>query len=108
MLFKIFLQFSLPPPYTKLKLRKILDTRVQHCVWGERRGWTCVNWKTPQKCKSVRRLLSVIVDKRYRAFSHDVLWVILVFQNNETATMLVSQTMKRLPFFGIPNKSCGS
>ena len=107
-LFKIFLQFSLPPPYTKLKLGKILDTRVQHCVWGEGRGWTYVNWKTPQKCKSVPRLLSVIVDKRYRAFSHDVMWVILVFQNNETAAMLVSQTMKRLPFFGIPNKSCGS
>ena len=69
-LFKIFLQFSLPPPYTKLKLGKILDTRVQHCVWGEGRGWTCVNWKTPQKCKSVPRLLSVIVDKRYRAFSN--------------------------------------
>ena len=59
-----------------------------------------MNWKTPQKCKSVPRLLSVIVDKRYRAFSHDVMWVIFVFQNNETAAMLVSQTMKRLPFFG--------
>ena len=56
-----FLQFSLLPPYTTLKLKKILDTRVQHCLWGEGRGWTCVNWKTPQKCKSVPRLLSMIV-----------------------------------------------
>ena len=27
--FEIFLPFSLPPPYTKLKLRKILDTRTR-------------------------------------------------------------------------------
>ena len=61
---EIFLPFSLPPPYTKLKLaKKIVDTRVQHCLWGEGRGWTCVNWKTPQKRKSVPRLLSMIVDK---------------------------------------------
>ena len=60
-LFEIFLQFSLPPPDTKLKLGKILDTRVQHCLWGEGRGWTCVNWKTPQKRKSVPRLLAMIV-----------------------------------------------
>ena len=61
-LFKIFLQFSLSPPYTKLKLgKKILDTRVQHCMWGEGRGLTCVNWKTPQKRKSVPRLFFMIV-----------------------------------------------
>ena len=60
-LFEIFLQFSLPPPYTKLKLGKILDTRVQHCLRGEGRGWTYVNWKTLQKRKSVPRLLSMIV-----------------------------------------------
>ena len=54
-LFENFLQFSLPPPYTKLKLEKILDTRV-HCLRGEGRGWTCVNWQTPQKCKGVPRL----------------------------------------------------
>ena len=63
-LFAIFLQFFPPPPpptYTKLKLGKILDTRVQHCLWGEGRGWTRVNWKTPQKCNSVSKLLSMIV-----------------------------------------------
>ena len=54
-LFENFLQFSLPPPYTKLKFKKIRDTRVQHCLCGEGRGWACVNWKTPQKCKSVPR-----------------------------------------------------
>ena len=59
--FEIFLQFSLPPPYTKLKLGKLLETRVQQCLWGEGRGWTCVNWKTPQKLKRVPRLLSMIV-----------------------------------------------
>ena len=59
--FEIFLQFSLPPPYRKLKLGKILETRVQQCLWGEGRGWTCVNWKTPQKLKRVPRLLSMIV-----------------------------------------------
>ena len=59
--FEIFLQFSLPQPYTTLKLGKILETRVQQCLWGEGRGWTCVNWKTPQKLKRVPRLLSMIV-----------------------------------------------
>ena len=62
-LFRIFLQFSLPPSFTKLKLgKKILDTSVQHCLWGEGKDWTCVNRKTPQKCKSVPRLLSMIVE----------------------------------------------
>ena len=60
-LFEIFLQFSLPHPIQSWNSEKILDTRVQHCLWGEGRGWTCVNWKTPQKCKSVPRLLSMIV-----------------------------------------------
>ena len=50
-----------PPTYTKLKLGKNLDTRVQHCLWDEGRGWTCVNYKTPQERKSVPRLFSMIV-----------------------------------------------
>ena len=36
---------ALPSP-TLLKVeawKKILDARVQHCLWGEGRGWTCVN-----------------------------------------------------------------
>ena len=53
--FRKFLAVLPPPTYTKLKLEKNLDTRVQHCLCGEGRGWTCVNWKTPQKCKSVPR-----------------------------------------------------
>ena len=60
-LFGIVLQFSLPPPYTKLKGKNSEWTRVQHCLWGEGRGWTCVNWNLPQKRKSVPRLLSMIV-----------------------------------------------
>ena len=34
----------------------------------------------------------VFLKKIYRVFSHDVTAAILVYQNNETATMLVSQT----------------
>ena len=40
-----------PHPIKSWISQKILDTRVQHCLWGEGRGWTCVNWKTPQKRK---------------------------------------------------------
>ena len=65
-LFEILLQFSLPPSYTMLNLGKTLNARVQHCLWGEGRGWTCVNWKTPQKRKCVPRLLSMIVWKRWK------------------------------------------
>ena len=43
-LLEIFLQFFLRPPCTKLKLgKKILDTCVQHCSWGEGKGWACLN-----------------------------------------------------------------
>ena len=59
-----FLAVLPSPTLYKVKTRKkILDRRVQHCLCGEGRGWTCVNWKTPQKCKSVPRLLSMIVDR---------------------------------------------
>ena len=51
-----------PHPIQSWNSEKILDTRVQHCLRGEGRGWTCMNWKTPQKRKSVPRLLSMIVD----------------------------------------------
>ena len=68
MLFKIVLQFSLPRPYTKLKPEKIMDTRVQHCLWGEGRGWTCVNLKTPQKRESVPRLLSMTVGSEFKTY----------------------------------------
>ena len=66
-LIAILLQFSLRQSYTKLKRGKILDTRVQHCLWGEGRGWTYVNWKTPQKRKIVPRLLYMIVVLHYTA-----------------------------------------
>ena len=62
-LFEILLQFSLPHLIQSWNAEKILDTRVQHYLWGEGKGWNCVNWKTPQKRKSVPRLLSMIVAK---------------------------------------------
>ena len=37
------------------------DEWVQLCLWCEGRDWASVNRKTPQKCKSVPRLLSTIV-----------------------------------------------
>ena len=53
-IFEIFLQFSPPPqPYTKFKLGKILDSRVQHCLWGEGRGLDLcelANAPETQKC----------------------------------------------------------
>ena len=60
--FRNFLAVLPPPTLYKVETRKkILDTRVQHCLWGEGRGWTCVNWKTPQKRKRVPRLLSMTI-----------------------------------------------
>ena len=60
-LFEIFLRFSLPPPYKKLKLGKNSGyTRPTLFVgWGE--GLDLCDWKTPQKRKSVPRLWSMIV-----------------------------------------------
>ena len=40
-----------PQPIQSWNSETNLDTRVQHCLWGEGRGWTCVNWKMPQKRK---------------------------------------------------------
>ena len=60
--FRKFLAVLPSPTLYQVKTRKnILDTRVQHCLWGEGRGWTCVSWKTPQKRKSVPALLPMIV-----------------------------------------------
>ena len=60
-IFEIFLQFSLPLPYTKLKLRKNFGSMRPTLFVGDGRGPTCVNWKTPQKRTIVPRLLSMIV-----------------------------------------------
>ena len=54
--FRNFLAVFLSPILYKVE---ILDTSVQNSLWGE--GWTSVNWKRPQKCKSVPRLFSMIV-----------------------------------------------
>ena len=59
----LFMQFSLPPPYTNVKLRKNSGymSSTLFVGWGEEMD-PC--WKTPQKCKSAPRLLSMIVWKR--------------------------------------------
>ena len=62
--FRNFIAVLPPPTLYKVETRKkfwIHASNIQHCLWGEGRGWTCVNWKTPQKRKSVPRLLSMIV-----------------------------------------------
>ena len=60
--FRNFLALLPPPPYTKLKLEKNSGYTRPTLFVGKGRGWTCVNWKTPQKRKSVPRRLSMIVD----------------------------------------------
>ena len=60
-IFEISCSSPSPNPMQSWNSEKILDTRVQHCLWGEGRVWTCMTWKTPQKRKSVPRLLSMIV-----------------------------------------------
>ena len=67
--FRNFLAVLPPPTLYKVETqKKILDTRVQHCLWGEGRSWTCVNWKTPQKRESVPRLLSMIVGSEFKTY----------------------------------------
>ena len=52
--FEIFLQFSLPPPYTKLKLgKKILDTGVQHVIFCRRTLHLCNRYPFRLLVKSV-------------------------------------------------------
>ena len=73
-----------PHPIQSWNSEKILDTLVQHCWWGEGRGWTCVNWKTPKKCKCVPRLVSMIVGLTMGSvrFSLYLLLVICVYRSN--------------------------
>ena len=60
-LFEIVLQFSLPTLF-KVETWKKFWIYVSNFVCGLRGGFgSCVNWKTPQKCKSVPRLLSMIL-----------------------------------------------
>ena len=62
-LFENFLQFSLPSPYTKLKLGKNSGYSRPTLFVGRGKGVDLCELETPQKCKSVSRLLSMIVDK---------------------------------------------
>ena len=50
--FRKFLAVLPPSALYKVETRKkTLNTSVQHCLWGEGRGWTCVKWKTPRNAK---------------------------------------------------------
>ena len=57
---KIFLQFSLPTLYKVETRKKILNTRVQHCLWGEGRGWICVSrwWLSEKEVGRKKAILS--------------------------------------------------
>ena len=41
--------------------KKVLETCVQRCLWDEGKGRVWEHWRTPQKFKSISRLLSTIV-----------------------------------------------
>ena len=76
-LFEIVLQFSLPTLF-KVETWKKFWIYVSNFVCGLRGGFgSCVNWKTPQKCKSVPRLLSIILVSNPRLSNHSDLVGIL-------------------------------
>ena len=76
-LFEIVLQFSLPTLF-KVETWKKFWIYVSNFVCGLRGGFgSCVNWKTPQKCKSVPRLLSIILVPNPRLSNHSDLVGIL-------------------------------
>ena len=74
----MFLEFSLPPPYTMLKLGKILDTQGQLCLWSGEWGWACVTWKSPTNAKVSPRLLSLMVET-FKSFLFSILTLKTVF-----------------------------
>ena len=57
-LFQHFLAVRLSPTLYKFETQKEFWLHISN-KWGEVRGWACVNWKMPKKCKSVPRLLSM-------------------------------------------------
>ena len=52
-----FWKIACTPPYTMLKVGKILDICIQRCLWdGERvTAWACVIWKKRNKWKAFPR-----------------------------------------------------
>ena len=61
--FRNFLAVLSPPTLYKVETRKKFWIHASDIVCGVREGgWTCVHWKSPQKRKSVPKLLSMIVD----------------------------------------------
>ena len=81
-----------PPSYSKFKLeKKIVDIRIQLCLWVEGRVWElCELENTPemQKCA--------------KTFSHDFRIVCLVFQIPDCPTILISLGSSRF-CLKIPN-----
>ena len=68
--FEIFLQFSLPPPYTKLKLGKNSGYTRPTLFVGWREGyWTCVNWKSALK-KLIILMVPISYILLYNNFIH--------------------------------------
>ena len=67
--FRNFLVDLPPPTLYEVETRKKCWKHASNIVCGVRGegGLTCVNWKTSQKCKSVPRLLSMIVVLHYTA-----------------------------------------
>ena len=60
--FRNFLADLSPPTLYKVEIRKKFWRNTSNIVCGVRgRFWAWGNWKMPQKCKSVPRLLSIIV-----------------------------------------------
>ena len=68
--------------------------------WGMKntKGWSCHNTTTNSFPQEEQNALGWKINMRnwlkYREYAHDITVAILVSQNNETVTMLVSQTNK--------------
>ena len=70
--------------------RKIFQRFLSYVVLDRCKKFSALTcWHSTER---IRKNELVFCYQQYRAFSHDVTAVILVFQNNETAAMLVYQT----------------
>ena len=89
-------------PYTKLQLRKkILETYVQRCLWGEGRDRVCVSWKTPQKFKSISRLLSMFVVCLHPSYSSQFLCQKSVNRNQDSSKFSPGAPTPKRPEVGM-------
>ena len=104
--FRNFLAVLPPSTLYKVETRKKFWIHASNIVLGVRGGvWTCVNWKTPQKSKSVPRLLSMIVviyGNNVEQY-HERLFVVLNRLKEVDLTLNGDKCVFRLPrltFFG--------